>query len=89
MNLIAMIGIIDEINLVDKNITNLSLKVEKPFLYGDLNEEYYDFIPIELNNIVFKKQLNSITKGDLIGFKGRLRSDNQTIRVIAEKIQLF
>ncbi len=89
MNLIAMIGIVDNIDKIDNINSNLYLKVDKPFMYGELNEECYELIPIEINNKIFKSELNSLNKGNLIGFKGRIKNDNMIIKIIAEKIQMF
>lgn len=58
-------------------------------MYGDLNEEHYELIPIELNNKIFKNELDILNKGHLVGFKGRIKNENKNIKVIAEKIQMF
>lgn len=89
MNLVAMIGIVDAIQK-DKSITNIKLKVEKPFFENRNGiDDYYDNFDIELNNSIFKTDLKLIENGTLIGLKGRVRPENDTLRVIAEKIQVF
>lgn len=89
MNLIAIIGIIHSVNKMNKDVTNILLRVKKPFFnYGE-NSIDYECIPIEINNLIFKNELENIIIGNLIGLKGRLENDNNTTKVIAEKIQLF
>lgn len=90
MNLVAMIGIVKAIK-TDKAITNIKLKVEKPFFENRNGlDDYYDNFDIELNNSMFKTDLKLIESGTLIGLKGRVRpQEDNTLRVIAEKIQVF
>lgn len=89
MNLVAMIGIVEAIQK-DKTITNIRLKVEKPFFETrDGLDGYYDNFNIELNNSIFKTDLKLIENGTLIGLKGRVRNQDDTLKLIAEKIQVF
>lgn len=89
MNLIAMIGTIDQINSIDNNLTNIHLKVEKPFILESDPTDIYDIIEVKLHNKIFKRELKFLSKGNLLGLKGRIKSENGYLSVFADKIQLF
>lgn len=88
MNLVAMIGIVDSINKNDE-MTNILLKVEKPFLHDFKTDDFYDKINVYINNILFKDFLKTIAKGTLIGLKGRIIIDNDLNKIQVEKLQIF
>lgn len=88
MNLVAMIGIVDSINK-NNDMTNILLKVEKPFLNDFKTEDFYDKINVNINNILFKDFLKTIVKGTLIGLKGRIIIDNDSNKIQVEKLQIF
>lgn len=89
MNLIAMIGTIDQINSIDNDLTNIHLKVEKPFMMESDPNDIYDVIEIKLLNKIFKRELKFLSKGNILGLKGRIKSENGNLSVFADKIQLF
>lgn len=84
-----MIGTIDQINSIDNNLTNIQLKVEKPFILESDPTDIYDIIEVKLQNAIFKRELKFLSKGDLLGLKGRIKSENGNLSVFADKIQLF
>ncbi|MEF9984998.1 MAG: hypothetical protein RSA40_01085 [Malacoplasma sp.] len=88
MNLVAMIGIVDSIKRKD-DITNILLKVEKPFLHDAGVDDFYDKINVNLNNTLFKDFLKIIAKGSLIGLKGRIVIDNELNKIQVDKLQIF
>lgn len=89
MNLIAIIGIIDAIKKNDKKTTDVSLKVQKPFMNGDLTEDFYEYITIQIDSNIFKNELNIMNNGDLLGLKGRIKNIDNNLKIVAERLQLF
>jgi hypothetical protein len=71
MNFIAIIGIVDKLS---KSTTNnnhtLRIKVEKS-AFNHTDEEWYDIVNVNLDKEIFQTEMNSISKGCIIGVKGR------------------
>lgn len=88
MNLIAMIGTIDKIKK-DQNNAKLILKIEKPFIDSKDPTDFFDKIEVNVNNHIYYQDLNNVDVGTLIGLKGRVKSENDCIKIVAEKIQIF
>lgn len=88
MNLIAMIGTINEIKKEEKN-AKLTLKVEKPFIDSLDENDFFDYIDVYVNNNIFSQELKDAKEGTLIGFKGRMKSENKLLRIIVERVQVF
>lgn len=88
MNFVTMIGKIDNINKQKWN-SIITLRVEKPFMDSQNENDFFDNIDIFLNNQIFQQDLKKMEKGFLIGFKGRIKNENNNLKIIAEKIQIF
>lgn len=88
MNLIAMIGTVNAISKLSNDETQVSLKVEKPFI-DSVNDDIYDYIDVNFTNLFFKKNLKLLEKGKLIGLKGRIKVENQNFKIIVDKLQVF
>ncbi|BAC43826.1 hypothetical protein D8X55_00420 [Malacoplasma penetrans] len=88
MNLIAMIGTVDKVRRDDQT-SIVTLKVEKPFFDSTNENDFFDTIDVNVNSALFSQDLSLINSGVLLGLKGRLRNDNQSLKVVAEKIQIF
>lgn len=88
MNLIAIIGTVEKINKINEDLSILLLKIQKPFLDNEKNG-YYELIEVNVNNLFFIDDINNIAKGSLIGLKGRLKNENNNLKVIAERLQIF
>lgn len=88
MNLIAMIGSVANIKK-ENNISKLTLKVEKPFIDSLHQTDYFDEIEVNLSNQIFHDDINKMKIGTLIGFKGRIKNENNLLKIVAEKIQVF
>lgn len=88
MNLVAMIGIIEKITPSDK-MTEITLKVEKPFFDSKGYEDYFEVINVYISNHLFSQEVKRLTNGSLIGFKGRVKTDEGLLKIIVEKIQVF
>lgn len=88
MNFVTMIGKIDNINKQKWN-SIITLRVEKPFMDSQNENDFFDNIDIFLNNQIFQHDLKKMEKGFLIGFKGRIKNENNNLKIIAEKIQIF
>ena len=64
-----------------------SVKIAVPRSYKNINGEYdTDFLNIKLWNGVAENTVNYCKKGDLIGAKGRVQSENNSMELIADKI---
>lgn len=69
----------------DKEYVEITIAITRP--YKDLEGVYEtDFISCTLYNDVAKSVVEYCRKGDLIGIKGRLQSENKRMFVVADKI---
>lgn len=69
----------------NKEYTEIVVAVNRPFK----NEEGLyetDFIPCILHNDIARNTAEYCRKGDIIGIKGRLQSENKRLLVIADKV---
>ena len=88
MNLIAMIGTVEKVKK-DNKTSILTLKVEKPFFDSVDENDYFDSIDINLSTPLFSQDINIMNSGNLIGLKGRIKNENNQLKIIAERIQVF
>lgn len=89
MNFIAIIGVIDKIIKKDKeNYATVKIKVEKPFVENS-NDDWYELVETKMDQRLFKNEMRLMTKGAIIGVKGRLQTSSIGTQTIAERIQLF
>lgn len=76
-----------EINETENNkkVCNITLAVPRSF--KNENGEYdTDFIPTVLWESVAENTCNYVKKGDLVGIKGRLQSNEDKLVFVAEKV---
>ncbi len=88
MNLIAMIGTIQTIKK-NEHEAKIILKVEKPFIDTIDREDFFEEIEVNLNSYVFDNDLKNMKIGTLVGFKGRIKNENNYLKIIAERVQIF
>ena len=88
MNLIAMIGTVEKIKRNEKTSV-LTLKVEKPFFDSTNEHDYFDSMDINITSSLFAQDLSAMSSGSLIGLKGRIKTEDNQLKVVAEKIQVF
>lgn len=69
----------------EKKVANITLAVPRSFKNAD-GEYETDFINCILWNSIAENTSEYCEKGDLIGIKGRLLSQENKIQVIAEKV---
>jgi hypothetical protein len=62
--------------------------VEKPFLETS-DEEWYDTVEVNLDKTIFKIELDTMTKGSIVGIKGRIKYAIQGMQLIGERVQVF
>lgn len=68
-----------------KKVCNVTLAV--PRSYKNENGEYdTDFIPVVLWNAIAGNVVEYVTKGDIVGIKGRLENRDTGLTLIAEKV---
>lgn len=76
---------IEKIEEDQKTTYRLTLKISRNF--KNQNGEYEtDIVPIELMSYIGSNVLQYCEKGDIIGAKGRIQSNENGISVIAERI---
>lgn len=75
-----------EINEVDGvKVCNITIAVPRSF--KNVNGEYdTDFIPVKLHRGIAENTAEYCKKGDLVGVKGRIEIDTDTIKVVAERV---
>jgi hypothetical protein len=92
MNFIALIGIVTRVNLEKRaKYAQVSVKVEKPYV-NTINDTHFETIDVNLDALIFKKEIKQISKDDIVGVKGRLSrdQDNKSNQiVIGERLQVF
>ena len=86
LNQIVLVGRIVK-DIEQEGETKAVVTVAVPRSYKNADGEYdTDFIPCVLWNGIATNTLEYCKKGDLIGVKGRIQSNENGIAVVAEKI---
>lgn len=86
LNQIVLVGRIVK-DIEQEGETKAVVTVAVPRSYKNADGEYdTDFIPCVLWNGIATNTLEYCKKGDLIGVKGRIQSNENEITVVAEKI---
>jgi len=91
MNFMSVIGIVDhiEINSKDKLLALIHLKVDNVLNKNKLGQSEYQLIPIKLNKQIFKREIDFLKSGAIVGVKGRIECLNSQLDLIAERIKIF
>jgi len=90
LNQVVMVGrLVKDIEIKEiedgKTITNITLAI--PRCYKNADGEYdTDFVTCKLWNNLAEQANNYCKKGDIVGVKGRLQTEDDKLIVIAEKI---
>lgn len=89
LNQIVLVGRITDIRIEeiddDKKVAFLKLSVPRP--YKNSQGEYdTDVVPVIIYGGIADNVANYCNKGDLVGAKGRVESDDEGIKIIAEKV---
>lgn len=69
----------------ERKVTCMKLAVQRNYKNTDGVYET-DFIPVFLYNNIAENTLKYIGKGDLVGIKGRLSSEDNKVYVVGEKV---
>ena len=69
----------------NREVTILTLSVQRSFKNAD-GEYEYDLIPCVLWNGIVEKTCEYCKKGDCIGIKGRIQTNESGIYIMAERI---
>jgi hypothetical protein len=89
MNFIALIGIVEKFAKTNHDDNHkLLIKVEKPYIETN-DEDWYDIVCIQINKDLVQNDIDNISKGSIVGIKGRLQTNKNITTCIAERIQLF
>lgn len=93
LNQVIIVGrIADEIEI--KELENeskavyITLAVPRSWKNAEGNYDT-DFVPITLWNMIAEHTAEYCKKGDLIGIKGRIQTEEKNIQIIAEKITIL
>ena len=85
LNQVVLVGRL--INEVEAKENEYFTKIAVSRGYKNENGEYdTDFVSIRLSKIIGDSISNYFKKGDLIGIRGRIESENDNIIIIAEKV---
>lgn len=86
LNQIVFVGRLTDIK-ENKEEKKAKVTLAIPRNYKNENGEYdTDYIPCELNGVIATNTIEYCKKGDLIGIKGRIESENKKIVIKAEKV---
>ncbi|MDR2461728.1 MAG: hypothetical protein LBD05_00760 [Mycoplasmataceae bacterium] len=91
MNFLAIIGIVDKINKTKDSENGdvlIKVKVEKPFIENN-DEDWYDSIDVGIDQVMFKNEIKQMSPGSIIGIKGRIKMNNDSLYVVGERVQIF
>jgi hypothetical protein len=89
MNFVAIIGIVDQITMLHKSKdTIVNIKVEKTDTNRSDND-WYDLVPVSLNREKFVDEMKQISRGQIVGVKGRMNFVQNKLRLVGEKVQVF
>jgi hypothetical protein len=92
VNFIALIGIVTRINIEKRaKYAHILVKVEKPYVNNPCDSRF-ETIDVNLDSLIFKKEIREIAKDDIVGIKGRLSVDKDNKcnqMVIGERLQVF
>lgn len=76
-----------EINETEEGYKTTIIKLAVPRSFKNVEGIYEtDFIPVRLFKGIAENTVEYCRKGDLVGVKGRLQSNNNKLEVIAEKV---
>lgn len=88
MNFLALIGIAQNVKIINNQYSEVEMKVEKNFVENN-EDDWYEIINVLFNNEVFKYDLKNVVDGSIIGIKGRISPQNQEMKIIGERLQVF
>lgn len=89
INMVTLIGCLTsgvEIKEVNgKKVTTMNIAVNRTFknMNGEYETDYFDII---CWNIIADNCVEYLKKGDLVGIKGRLQTNDNKLEIIAEKV---
>ncbi|MDR2369752.1 MAG: hypothetical protein LBD63_03940 [Mycoplasmataceae bacterium] len=89
MNFVAIIGIVE--NLTESTLNDnrtLCIKVEK-ISQDHTDADWYDIVNVNLDKEMFQQEINNISRGCIIGIKGRIKFINEQMHLIGERVQVF
>ena len=89
MNNVVLVGrIVKDLEIEEnesKKVTTVTIAVNRPFKNAD-GEYETDFIPCRLWDSIATNTCEYCKKGDVIGVKGKIQSDDSGAYVIAERV---
>lgn len=90
LNQIILIGRLThdlEINELENGVKTCVITLDVPRSIKNENGEYEtNFIPITLSGTIAENTVEYCKKGDVMGIKGRVQSNDDQIEIIAEKV---
>ena len=84
LNQLVFVGRVKSIEKLDDEV-KLTIEVKRTFKNAD-GEYEADIIPISLYEGMAENTLNYLTTNDIVGIKGRIENNNNSIQIKAEKI---
>lgn len=93
LNHVVMVGrIVDEVETKELEnggkVMNITIAVQRSWKNAEGNYDT-DFVPITLWNMIAEHTAEYCKKGDIIGIKGRIQTEEKNIQIIAEKITIL
>lgn len=87
MNFVALIGIVNKIEVVDNTKLTIELKVEKSTPENDDKDHWYEMVKVIIDDTLddYHDVVNNLKCGDIIGAKGHLMNNI----TVSDRIQIF
>ena len=85
LNHFIVVGRIVEFKEIDENRTLVLVIVPRSFKNKD-GEYETDLITCELNNMISTNTSKYCKEGDIIGLKGRIETEKEGLKLVAEKV---
>lgn len=88
LNQVVIVGRLTETPVLEEERAVITIAVPRSFKNED-GEYETDFIPVQLLKGIAQNTCEYCCKGDIIGVKGRIQSNENGIYLLAEKIKLL
>ena len=88
LNIVTIVGRIIEIEN-SENYTIIKVGINRTYKNEDTGKYDVDFIKCKINEKMSDNVKEYLSVGDIIGIKGRLESEGENIKLVADKISFL
>ena len=88
LNVVTIVGRVTEIE-DNENYTTIKIAINRRYKNEDTGNYDVDFIKCKINGKMSDNVKEYLSVGDIIGLKGRLESEGENIKLVADKISFL